>query len=354
MPLLAWNSIQAQPLRPAAPLAVPAFRTNLHFYNSATNTSVFADGATAKYDNSYCACVDSRDDIKLTNVNETVGLLRSASFLSTERRPLIVSVDTLFIHLDRTTERDYQWALVPQGMYQPGLAAKIVDAYTNTQAIVSLTDTTRYFFTVNADPASQNPDRFMVVFGPSAIVLPLQFTNFSLNANNKGALLAWQMDNEWNATGYDIQRSADGVHFTTIRSLSASNRGSALYQWNDVSVQKGLWYYRVLLQLNNGSEVYSKLQSVNITASSPSVQIYPNPGNGQQIGLQLEQLNKGDYQAKLISINGKHLQTFNIRHNGGSAYQNLVPSRPLSPGEYLLQVTNNHGFVNIRPFVVQR
>lgn len=177
---------------------------------------------------------------------------------------------------------------------------------------------------------------------------------YTHDTNSKTVLLGWQIYNEGKATGYDIQCSADDIHFTNVHSLSTTTQGSALYQWNDVSAQKGIWYYRVVLRLNDGSQVYSKLLSVNITASTPSVQIFPNPSNGQQVGLQLEQLSKGDFQVRLISIAGKLLQTFSIRHNGGTAYQRLVPARTLQPGEYLLQVTNNHGFVNIRSFVVQR
>src|ERR1700739_3072370 len=102
-------------------------------------------------------------------------------------------------------------------------------------------DTTKVDFVKNSDPGSYAANRFMVVFGP-----PNYSPDIHIQATRQGNTIPvqWSLSPEQGVVSYELQRSTDGVNFTTVYTTQALNTG-IVYSWTDVNPEAGTNYYRV-------------------------------------------------------------------------------------------------------------
>ncbi len=78
-------------------------------------------------------------------------------------------------------------------------------------------------------------------------VLPLSLTGIQALRNNEKAItVKWQMSNVQEGTVFNVQRSVNGVDFTTLNSLTANDyKASASYNYLDdqaPAVSQNLYY----------------------------------------------------------------------------------------------------------------
>jgi hypothetical protein len=109
--------------------------------------------------------------------------------------------------------------------------------------------------------------------------LPVELLAFQANQNgkNKTVGLNWQVADEKRIKEYSIERSAEGQKFTPIGSVAAKNStANSSYAFDDENPLKGINYYRLKINEEDGTFKYSKVQSVRTGASSKAL-IYPNP-----------------------------------------------------------------------------
>lgn len=107
---------------------------------------------------------------------------------------------------------------------------------------------------------------------------------------------------------------------------------------------------------------YKGVKSTSTTVSSPimdsddsvmssgnagalSMMVYPNPGNGQRIGVQVRQLVPGErIQVALFDFSGRMQESWTgSADHSGRFFSELVPSRTLRAGMYLVRVTGSTG-----------
>ncbi len=320
-----------------------SFRTDLYLVNSG-KANVLADGNLVEYDNAYCSCVDFFDAPKLPNINETFGLSRNGSVLSIERRPVIVNSDTLFLNLTKSTQRNYAFSFIPASMSQSGLKAFLKDSYLNDSTALSLTDTTTVAFSIDANAASQTANRFMVVFEPTS-VLPVTYTNVKAYQQNGGVSVEWSVTNQLNISAYEVEKSIDGITFTKVATVKASDLSNA-YNWIDENAISGDNYYRICSVVSNGAVQYSAVVKVKTGTSIPSITVYPNPIRGGVISLQMVNMAKGKYDIQLIDNIGQVLMSTEIEHAGGSSNQIIRYKNNLTKGVYHLEVNGPDNYKN--------
>jgi hypothetical protein len=105
--------------------------------------------------------------------------------------------------------------------------------------------------------------------------LPVQFLSFSAkNINNKEVALNWEVAQEQNVQAYQIERSADGVNFTSIGDITAS--GSTTYNFTDAFPLFGKSYYKIKVIDIGGAYKYSVIKSVDVK-SAVKLSLQPNP-----------------------------------------------------------------------------
>lgn len=111
--------------------------------------------------------------------------------------------------------------------------------------------------------------------------LSAMLDHFSATAAEKGVVLNWNVLTESGIEKYRIQRSDDGIHYTSILEQSASGASeSASYNLRDDNPLKGLAYYRLVLVYDSGAEDYSDPVAV-LTGSDDALTIVPNPSDGK-------------------------------------------------------------------------
>jgi hypothetical protein len=103
---------------------------------------------------------------------------------------------------------------------------------------------------------------------------PLSF--YAVNKDNT-ALLKWESATEINAAYYNIQRSTDGISFTTIGKENTVGAGYN-YTYNDATlstITASTVYYRLQEVDNDGSTTYSAIAPVSLNGNTFT--LYPNP-----------------------------------------------------------------------------
>ena len=308
------------------------------------------DGALGVFYDGANVAVDYNDAAKFSNSTENIILRRANGNYAIEERPLVTDKDTLFVRLTNTSQSAYTLELTGENFSNtPGLTATLKDAYTNTSLPLSITDTNRYNFAVDANAASTG-DRFMIVFKANS-TLPVQFTN--INAIQKGAAVQidWKVATEKNIKQYVVEKSTNGISFTTIATQAANNIDNSSYTAMDNSPITGSNYYRILSTDNSGKQQYSNVAVVKIGGKQSSIGVYPNPVINNTMNLQLENIAKGNYTIQLVNPQGSVVMQTKLQHAGGSGTQSIqIPT--VSNGNYVLKATAENGVVFTEKVVV--
>ncbi|UAY52024.1 T9SS type A sorting domain-containing protein [Ferruginibacter albus] len=105
--------------------------------------------------------------------------------------------------------------------------------------------------------------------------VPIKLLSFTAQAKEKNVLISWQTTAEINLKEYTIERSTDGITFTKIALVNASNDNS--YSFIDEYPYSGTNYYRLKSIDNNGEYTYSDIAKVSFQFSQYILTVYPNP-----------------------------------------------------------------------------
>ena len=334
------NSNNNYVFRPASGGPAQSFVSNLYLLDTTSGNTTLADGSVAQYNTGYNAAVDYMDALKLNNTNENLSLVRTGVKLSLERRPLITNSDTLFLNLTQTTKRAYQFKFTTSAMSRPGLQGFLKDSYTGDSTALNLNGNTAVNFTIDANAASQNVNRFMVVFEAGSSTLPVTFTSIKATEQNNAIPVSWTVQNEVNIKSYVVQKSTDDKSFTDVATVTAS--GSAQYNWTDINAATGNNYYRIRSVATDGAIQYSSVAKVNVAAASPIVTIYPNPATNGVVGLQFTNMPKGVYTIKVLTTVGQVVAVKTINHAGGNASE-TVALNGVAKGMYELEIVKPDG-----------
>lgn len=148
-----------------ASLESPRLRVNLQSVET-DNTTALLDEVFTSYNVKFSNDIDEWDAGKVFNLNENLSLVRSGHDLAIERRQLIEDADTIQLQLSNTVQKNYLLQFTPSD-FSNEFVAYLEDKYLHTVMPVSLTEVTKLSFSVNAEPASQRSDRFMIVLSSS-------------------------------------------------------------------------------------------------------------------------------------------------------------------------------------------
>ncbi|HEY0676925.1 MAG TPA: T9SS type A sorting domain-containing protein [Chitinophagaceae bacterium] len=146
--------------------------------------------------------------------------------------------------------------------------------------------------------------------GGSAISLPVKLDNFEAAKEGSAIKLSWQSSEEAGVSRYEIQRSADGINFQTIGTVSAANMRS--YTYVDVLPSSANNFYRLrIVDLDN---VYRISHIVSVKSKvSMNIEAYPNPVRDRMI-VQHPKAISGT-RLQLVNLSGQVLKDVQIPAN---------------------------------------
>ncbi|MEO6134431.1 MAG: T9SS type A sorting domain-containing protein [Ginsengibacter sp.] len=320
-------------------------RSNLYIV-SPTADPVLMDGALTQYDSQFSNDMDGLDARKMSNFSENWGMLRGATTYVIERRKTIGETDSIFFRMWNMRIINYRIELITANLNQPGLTGVIEDNYLHTQSPVNLNGTTFFDFSVTADAASKASNRFRVIFSrlqASTSILPLSITSAKAVRNNKAVNVDWKTVNEVNVKEYEVERSADGIHFSKLATVNANNQSTNIYTCFDASPLFSNNYYRIHSISIGEKSQYSEVLKVNASSSLANLTVYPNPSINNQLNLQFNNQEEGSYEVRLINSFGQSFLNKKINHKGGSNVENIMPSQNIPKGIYRLDIIYPEG-----------
>jgi hypothetical protein len=117
-------------------------------------------------------------------------------------------------------------------------------------------------------------------------VLPVLLSKFDAQRSGTNTVtVAWETEQELNASAFEIQRSADNVNFQTIEIIPSKNSNSntrQFYSFTDNSNDfKGFSLYRIKMVNKDGTFSFSPVKTVkgNNNVNSGFI-VFPNPSTG--------------------------------------------------------------------------
>ncbi|MDB5192831.1 MAG: type sorting protein [Segetibacter sp.] len=184
-------------------------------------------------------------------------------------------------------------------------------------------------------------------------VLPISFVDVYGSIKNGKAILEWKVAGEENLAKYDVEDSPNGIDFTTVGSVKPTTGSAATktYTWQGKDEVNVARYYRIKSVSINGGATYSKIIKLGLSAGTLSINVKPNPIQGNKINIEINNA-KGAYSVAVYNMQGVTIftRTESVTANAHSTVINLPASTP--KGSYQL-VLQNSGQLVKKVIVVQ-
>ena len=181
------------------------------------------------------------------------------------------------------------------------------------------------------------------------ILLPFEIIDFNGQYKQEQVILNWTTSAEEGVQGYEIQQSADGIHWNKVGEIPVQTKTgqTSAYSFTDKSPLPGKNFYRLKSIEINAAAQYSPIVIVQVPlkVNHHQVRIYPNPFK-TEVSISLQTFNGEMSQIELLSSEGKILHKWNTRQKDF-----LIPAGNLRKGIYLLRVTNNSGDLSIHKII---
>ena len=172
--------------------------------------------------------------------------------------------------------------------------------------------------------------------------VPVNWLSFNVNLTDKNVHLNWQTTNEQNCSAYQVERSSNGIQFSTIGTVLCYNSsGNNNYNFIDKNPGNGNFYYRLRQIDLNGQYDYSQTRNINIT-SADNILVSPNPAQNF-ININADNTIK---KITMTSVNGNITRNFVPNQNGRYNIQDLAS------GMYIINIQTTTETINVK-FVKQ-
>lgn len=177
---------------------------------------------------------------------------------------------------------------------------------------------------------------------------PVSLGEFTATQTRNGNLLSWTTVTETNNKGFDIERSADGVNFSSIASIvskatNGNSNAQLSYDFTDNKSLSGNNYYRLQQTDKDGKSSFSQIVLIKGNkANGISIgAIYPNPAK-DKLSITISSGSSEKVTLSIIDVTGKVLMQKSILVNIGDL--NITENiSTLNQGNYLVKLTDASG-----------
>lgn len=206
---------------------------------------------------------------------------------------------------------------------RPGSTFTIGNNINNTAAI---------YFDYNL-PVITNTETTILV----SIPVPVKLLSFNAKKNGKTHQLSWSTTNEINADRFEIERSANGIIFDKIGSVSTTVASTVIknYSYTDALPLNGTSYYRLRIVDKDGRFEYGPVRILSNTAGDYFT-IYPNPVR-DDIYLKAESKHPAAWLIQVLSADGKMVSSDTWNVDGGMSVK-AIKTKNLGAGTYFIKI----------------
>ncbi|MGH1338200.1 MAG: T9SS type A sorting domain-containing protein [Aureispira sp.] len=170
-------------------------------------------------------------------------------------------------------------------------------------------------------------------------LLPIELVDFSarLETNNT-VTLQWITSVELNNDFFTVERSTDGVEWTTLTIIqgAGNSREAIAYYSKDERPLQGTSYYRLKQTDFDGQYSYSPVRAVNKAKQIQPLMVYPNPTQNKVVlqGPVLEA-----EQVRIFDVRGTEV-TGQVRYQNSTTNALTLDLSKLAAGVYIIQTPN--------------
>jgi len=164
--------------------------------------------------------------------------------------------------------------------------------------------------------------------------LPVTFTKYDITCNDKGALLSWSTGSEQNSSRFEIQRSLNGVDWTSIDNVAAAGNSTDQRNYQYLDLYGGTAFYRIRQVDIDGRFVYTAVKRTECQKSQYDVALYPVPARDNLNVVIRSEINTRT-EIQILDINGRSLRRVAVQINKGNNNIQLSVGN-LPAGQYML------------------
>jgi hypothetical protein len=171
-----------------------------------------------------------------------------------------------------------------------------------------------------------------------AAALPIKLLSFYATLQNtNNAKLQWQIATAEDGSKYELQRSKDGINFTTIITQTG-NSIETQFNYIDYALSNGKYYYRLQMLDRDGKITYSNIAVVNVGSKEQLFSVYPNPiKKGESLQINLKNITAD--KIEIINTLGQVVYSKNEKQTGSISIP-IVPT--LAQGIYVIKVKSGN------------
>jgi hypothetical protein len=319
----------------------------------------------------------------LTSLTVNFGIDRRPNTYSTSINPNAVQYDAngmVKFNPSMFTGNDGE-----DGNYSAGLSGRSVDLYKATNGTLYYNGTAINFTAANTKTTIQNFDynKLRLLLDPGATTFIFSYSvrdnaniselvpsyitsgmapreshgkSHTKQANRSGNLnlISWTASEDASVLGFEVERSYDGINFTTVGKVPAKAGDISEYKYEDETADLSQTaYYRVRdIALDGvGASQVMKVAS-KAAAMNDAIRIAPNPTNGP-LNMSFWQDQAGEVAVSIISTTGQEVYRESFSAERGNNTRTLTPSN-LAAGTYFVKVRTATGNQMTQPVVIMQ
>ncbi|MFY7963635.1 MAG: right-handed parallel beta-helix repeat-containing protein [Chitinophagaceae bacterium] len=168
--------------------------------------------------------------------------------------------------------------------------------------------------------------------------LPVLLTKFEVKLTlDKKIACNWITASEINTAHFNIQKSIDGINFSTAGKINS--KGASEYLFIDELLNNNsVVYYRLEIVDKDGSTTYSEIRSIDLEIQKvTAVNIFPNPAKNKT-NISFEILKQQDVEIKIYDNIGKCCLTISKENYKKGSYTKDVNISALVTGNYVVRI----------------
>jgi hypothetical protein len=168
------------------------------------------------------------------------------------------------------------------------------------------------------------------------IVLPLTLVHFSGSRQGGNVVLRWKTEEEVNTSHFVVERSTDGIHFTTVQQVKTSGGAAGNYSTTDNNSIAGKLYYRLQMVDKGGRFTHSNIITINNDENGLSVtpQLITNNNDIKLSYIAATQ----PASVQVVGVDGRVWLTQSVARG---SIQTIIPTVHLAKGSYYVVYINN-------------
>ncbi|MFT3700924.1 MAG: T9SS type A sorting domain-containing protein [Agriterribacter sp.] len=212
---------------------------------------------------------------------------------------------------------------------------------TGTSISVTPSKTTTYYVRAEGDCNTTTCAQVTITV-TSCVVLPVDFLQFNAVQQTSFVDLNWKIVTSEQLSYFDVERSTDGINFSTIGKVNTdvSLNSAQSFNYKDVNIDanSNTLYYRINAVSKDGGHKYSAILMVRLSnGGSDKIKVSPNPATSA-VSLSFSSALRGTVDFQLMDMTGKVVLRDQQRVEAGQNVITISQLNQFSEGVYTILI----------------